>query len=304
MAVQKEIWQEHVVGGLWKNNQFLNYAVNEDQYVLAGKVVHIPQAGAASSVTKNRAVYPAVAVKRADTDVTYALDEFTTDPRHIPDAEKSELSYDKRESVIGEDSSHLRQAVADNMLITWAPTVGENLLRTSGDATNSHITGTTGTRKLMTLDDFEACAGVLDDHGVPDEERYAMFSSRMYRQLTSLLKGTEYRDFMAAIDPKTGVVGELFGFKILKRKTVLQYSNAATPVVNPYGAATAATDNDGILCWQRNAVARAMGEVKMFENTDDATYYGDVYSFLLRMGGRKRRADDKGVVALIQDAAA
>ena len=48
-------------------------------------------------------------------------------------------------------------------------------------------------------------------------------------------------------------------------------------------------------------MSRALGETKMFENTGDPTYYGDIYSFLNRMGGRKSRGDAKGVLGLIQE---
>ena len=69
-----------------------------------------------------------------------------------------------------------------------------------------------------------------------------------------------------------------------------------------WDAAVAATDNAAAIFWQMNSVERALGEVKAFENTADATYFGDVLSFLVRAGGRIRRSDGKGVVALIQEA--
>ena len=302
MELQKEVWQDHIVGNLYKSNQFLNCAVNADEYVLAGAVVHMQNAGAGSAVTKNRSSFPATAVKRADTAITYALDEFTTDPVHIPNAETVELSFDKRQSVIREDSATLNQAVADNMLINWAPSTASAILRTTGADVAAHLPSATGNRKAFKLDDLENSAAILDGQDFPEEDRYAMFSAKMYRQLTAQLKGTDYRDFMAAMDPKTGVVGALFGFKILKRSTVLGYTNASTPVVKPYGATAAATDNDAIMCWHLSGVERALGEVRMFGNEDDATYYGDVYSFLLRMGGRKRYSDERGVVTIVQAA--
>jgi len=39
--------------------------------------------------------------------------------------------------------------------------------------------------------------------------------------------------------------------------------------------------------------------VKVYYNAGKAEYYGDIVSGLIRMGGRRRRGDDKGVVALI-----
>ena len=49
MAVEREIWEGDIVEKLYAENPHLSLCVNADQYVLAGKVVHIPQAGAAPS---------------------------------------------------------------------------------------------------------------------------------------------------------------------------------------------------------------------------------------------------------------
>jgi hypothetical protein len=45
-----------------------------------------------------------------------------------------------------------------------------------------------------------------------------------------------------------------------------------------------------------------MGDNEFFENEKDPTYYGSIYSALVRAGGRIRRNDAKGVIALVQDA--
>lgn len=103
MAIQREIWLNAIVEGLFASNSFMSKAFNADEYVNAGKTVHIPQAGRASIVVKNRKKKPADVGEREDADLTFALDEFTTDPITIPHAETVELSYDKRESVLRQD---------------------------------------------------------------------------------------------------------------------------------------------------------------------------------------------------------
>ena len=52
MAIQKEIWQDHIEGNLFKNNEFLLASTDASLYVLQGKVVHIPQAGALAHCSK------------------------------------------------------------------------------------------------------------------------------------------------------------------------------------------------------------------------------------------------------------
>ncbi|NBT57479.1 hypothetical protein EBT16_01730 [bacterium] len=78
--------------------------------------------------------------------------------------------------------------------------------------------------------------------------------------------------------------------------------NAATPVVKAYADPVVATDNDAVLCWCEEVVERAVGEINAFEQIKSPVYYGDIYSFEVRMGGRIRRSDEKGIVAIVQAA--
>lgn len=302
MAVQKEIWVNHIIGNLFKNNEFLNNAYNADQYVLSGKVVHIPQAAAAPGTSKNRESLPATVVKRADTDVTYALDEYTSDPILIPNADLYELSYDKRESVLAESEASLRQTVADWMLRNWAPTASANKLRTSGADVAAHAPSAAGERKKIVSADVKAVAKLFDSWDIPSEDRYALLDADMYYQLLDSFSESTYRDFSKVVDPASGLIGELYGFKFFKRSSALVYDAALAPK-NPTDAG-ATTDFAASLFWQKNAVERALGMAEFFEKLKDPTYYGDIYSILIRMGGRIRRTDSKGVVALLENAPA
>jgi hypothetical protein len=304
MAITKEIWQNHIEGNLFKDNQFLQCVFNADEYVLQGKVVHIPQAGGTPTVTKNRSELPASVTTRTDTDVTYALDEYTSDPVKISNAETVELSYDKRESVLNESEAALRETIADNILISWAPSGSPRINRTTGAAVAAHMDGATGYRKAFLPSDLKKAGKKLDKDGVSKEDRFCLMSADMHDQFTDALTETQYRDYSRAYDEKTGVLGKLYGFTIMNRASCLVYTGAATPVVKPYGAVGAEGDNDAVLCWQKNAIERAIGEIVAYENIGDPTYYGDIYSFLIRMGGRKRRDDQKGVMVIVQDTAA
>ena len=302
MAIQKEIWQDHIEGNLFKNNEFLLASTDAGQFILQGKVVHIPQAGATPGIAKNRSSLPGTIVTRTDTDVTYSLDEYTSDPILIPYAETFELSYNKRESVLSEHEASLKQTIADNMLVSWAPTAAAGYVRTSGASTSAHLDSGTGNRKKLTAKDLKAAQLLLNKQNVPMEGRHALMSADMFQQLTDDLSVNDYRDFSAAYNIKDGVLGRLFGFNIMMRSSVVTYTNDTVPVINAYGATPDTADNDAVLCWQTDALERALGSVKFFERIDDPTYYGNVYSLSVRMGGRKRRSDAKGVVAIIQAA--
>ena len=305
MAIQREIWEADIVKNLWRNNMFSNMAYNADQYVIQGKVVHIPNAGTVPSVQKNRSSLPATVVKRTDTDITYALDEFTTDPILIPNADTVELSYDKRASYTEDAQAAIRQLVADSLLYSWAPNAAVqaipagSVLSTTGASTAAHASGTTGTRKAFVHTDLRRMQAAFNRQDIPDEERYCLMDADMYDQFLASLSDSTNRDFSRYIDAVNGVVGELYGFKIMRRSSVLVYNTAGT-TPNAVGAANAATDNAAVICWQKNSVERALGEVQFFDQQNAPQYYGDIYSYLLRMGGRIRRADGKGVGIICQ----
>jgi hypothetical protein len=301
MAVQTEIWVRYIMDRLFKDNAFLSKCFNDDQYVVGGRIVHIPQPGAAPTVVKNRSSYPGVAVQRTDNDITYTLDGYTTDPTHITNAEMQEITYDKIGSVFGDHAGFLVQTVADDLIIKWLTGLGSTgILATSGGATAASTWDPTltGNRKAMVANDLKKASLKMNLQNIPKENRYALLESNMLDQLTSDLTQTQYRDFSQYFDATNNIVGKLYGFNIMERSSVA-YAAVTTNAINPLGAALAATDQPTSLVWQQNAVARALGERRFFERKDDPLYYGDVYSALLRMGGRRRRSDDAGIFAIV-----
>ncbi len=302
MAIQTEIWEKFIVENLFKDNQFANYAFNADQYVLAGKVVHIPNAGGKPSISRNRSSLPASVSKRTDVDISYSLDEFTSDPTLIDNAEQVELSYDKINNVIGEHERALGETVADWLIYKWAATASGQILRTTGSAVAAHAPAATGNRKAMTVADLRAAFKLMNKNNVPLANRFALIDAEMYDQLLADMAPSTYRDFVTGLDPKTGAVGKLFSFTIFQRSAVIYYTEATPPVKKEPGASGATTDNAAVLLWQQDSVERALGQVKFFEKLNDPEYYGNIYSALLRAGGRIRRNDGYGVVSLVQAA--
>ncbi len=300
MAIQKEIWINDIVANLFKANPHLSHAVNADAFVYNGKVVHIPNAGTKPLVTKNRSSFPATVITRTDNDITFSLDEFSSDPIKIANADKYELSYDKRASVMGEQSAAIAETVGDWFYYYWSPSAAGSLLRTTGANVTAHIG--TGNRMLIQLADVKQMAKAMDRLSIPQDGRYAALDADMYAQFTDILSATQYRDFSAAFNPETGVVGKLFGFTFLApRANVLCYNNATTPVVyDPSQTPTAATAMAAGLFWHQDSVIRALGQNDFFEHIASPLYYGDIYSVLVRAGGRIRRNDAAGVIALVQ----
>ena len=266
MGVTKEIWANHIVGGLFASNSVLSKVFRADDYV-NGKTVHIPNAGAASGLQKNRSSVPASAKNRTDTDVTFQIDEFTTDPIYIPNAETIELSYDKRESVLGQDRLNLEDNVTEAAIKNWFPSA-KSVIETTGAEVDAYTSAeATGKRKGLCKADVLALMTKFNGQNVPQKERYLLLDAQMYSQL------------LVAV--------------VTTAKAVKEWSEKG-----------AATDCAAALAFHKNSLCAALGAVKVFENEGDPQYYGDIYSFLVRAGSSKMRTDEKGIVALVQGAAA
>ncbi|MDL2254969.1 hypothetical protein LJC38_00105 [Parabacteroides sp. OttesenSCG-928-K15] len=302
MAVQREIWMNTIVEGLFADNSFVSKAINADGFVNQGKVVHIPNAGAPSNVVKNRTQLPADVKVRNDKDLTFNLDEYTTDPIRIPHADTVELSYNKRESVIRQDRSKLIEQVSDAFTYYWAPAgTGANakVIRTTGETVAAHTDGATGTRKAFSKKDVNQAMVQFNKDNVPQEGRYMLLDAVMYSQLLDSMTEKEETAFHNLADLRNGVVGKLYSFNIMMRSKALRYTGGLA--AKEWTTAGSATDNAAALVWWENAVCRALGEVVVFDNPGDATYYSDILSFLVRAGGRPMRDGVEGLMAIIQD---
>lgn len=302
MAVEKEIWMNTIIEGLFADNTFLSKAFDADEFVNQGKTVHIPNAGAPSKVVKNRNTFPAEVKSRTDIDLTFDLDNYSTDPIKINLAETVELSYNKRESVLRQDKAKLHEEVSEGILFSWFGGVGAKILKTEGAAVVAHTDGATGNRNAFTKATVKAAMTQFNRDNVPAQDRYMLIDADMYDQLIGSLTDKESTAFHAAADIKKGIVGNLFSFNIMMRSRVGRFTGTGTN--KAWGTAGAATDNAAGLAWHRNSICRAKGEVIMRDQENSPTYYGDIYAFEVRAGGRAMRNDVKGLLAIVQDASA
>lgn len=304
MAVQVDLWQPLIIANLYADNAFLDTATSADAYVLGGAVVHIPNASAPSPVVRNRTVLPATAIKRADTDIVYALDNFSTTPQLVHWNSTQELSYDFRGSIVQEEMANLAQTLGDSMLNRWTAnlTAGQ-IVTTTGVAAPTTLTGATGNRKLFTKADLLSAKVLMDKQNVPQNDRVAVLTPE---QLLQLLTDKDLAvNFAQYANIATGAVPMVYGFKIYVRSNVAVVDSTNLVSKFLYDAAGAAvnasaTDNRAAICYQKASVERAKGEIKMFYRENDPLYYGDIYSFQVRLGGRVRRADNKGILAIVE----
>lgn len=310
MGLEIEVWHETIQEKLKEDNSFLSHIADVDEdHILGGALVHIPQAGEPSGVVKNRTVVPATPAKRVDSDIIYKIDEYTTDPIYISNKETVELSYDKRKSVLDQDISNLSEEVADGMLHNFIVSpVGDNqklpttsILKTEGADVDSGLAGSTGKRKAYSIRDLQRLRNFLKRQKswsegnmhvllTPDAEDQ-MFPADSNATVTAMASVTEE-------ERRNGIMYKAQGFYIHSRSGV--YILDSTGEFKAPGAINEEDDSEGILAWNKNMLEKAIGSTKAFARENDPTYYGDIYSFLVRMGGRARRKNYEGVAVLMQ----
>lgn len=297
MALQKEIWINSLVGNLFADNSFAVRSQNHSGFV-TNKRVHVPNAGAAPSVTKNRASLPATITTRTDVDLSYDINEFTTDPFRVDHAETIELSYNKRESIISSSRSALTEAVHDDLIASWVPS-GYAKVLTTGEATAAHQESETGNRKKITINDLLAVKITMDRDNIPSNGRCILLDCDMYNELLASLTQNEYHAFLASADAQRGIVGRLYGFDFYMRSKVLRVVANGSAIASE----NAATDSAAGIAWQSDCVSRALGNTELFVDEKNPSYYGDIFSALVRAGGHYVRNDKKGVVVIAQGTA-
>lgn len=300
MALQKEIWLNHLVEKLFADNSFMVKSFDASEFADNGKTCHIPNEAALPGVKKNRQRAKGAEVTDIqDGEIVFSIDEYTTDPVIVVDADKKELSYDKRDSLIRRSVKALDRDIARDVIVKWSPSSTGSILETTGASVRAHLNGTTGNRKAFTRADVLAAQVLFNNADIPEGGRYMLVDSMMHAQLLESLTEAEAKAYHALADLKRGVLGNLLGFDIMQRSTAAVYTSAKAPKLYE-GKALAADDRAAALCWHEDYVCRAIGERRMFDNPGDATYYGDIMSFLLRAGGEKMSTDQIGVAAIIQ----
>ena len=314
MALEIEVWNETIQEKLLQDNAFLTQVADvSSDNIINGTIVHLPQAGDPSGVVKNRTVFPAPVARRTDSEVLYKIDEYTTNPIWIKDAENKEYSYDKRRSVLDQDVANLSEEVAEGMLTNFIVSpVGTNttlptssILETSGAVVASGLTGSTGNRKAYSLGDLQKLRNFLIKQKAWNEGNMNVLLTPDAAVQMFPAESAITATYMAAVtetERRSGIMYKAQGFNIFVRSAV--YTLAADKTFKAYGSVVSATDSEGIFAWNKNMVEKAIGNTEAFEDLKNPVYYGDIYSFLVRMGGRARRKNFEGLVVMKQAAAA
>lgn len=304
MALIKEVWVNEVVETLTQDAAFLPASIDHSAYIAFG-TVHLPQSGANPTVLLNPTSFPLTIAGRTDTDRTYSMDRYALEPTIIDNLDALQVSYDKKNSVIGQQIRTLVERIGTQVAYTWTATGASNIVYTTGAAGTSLAPSATGTRKAVDLADIAKLAKKLDKDNVPRLGRKLLMNSDMFWELHSIsdVIKASYNGFQTNV-LATGTVAQLFGFEIMIRPTVSVFANSAT-VPKAVTAAAAATDNLACIAWHPSTVSRALGTINpLFDEGGNGNgkpeYLGSIFNMEVMLGSAIIREDMKGVASLVQ----
>lgn len=306
MALDREQWLADIQENLFKNNEIINRATNHDGFVNY-KTVHVPQAGANPTITKNLGSFPATISQRTDSELTYSMDTYYVEPIHIERGQETAfISYDKRMSILNQHIKTLEEVLTNQALYKWAPAGAGTFVKTTGSAVSTALApSATSTRLAITLPDILSAKAKLDEANVPAEGRILLMPYSMYNgQLLAIADVYQMQSYGSSALP-SGVVNRIHGFDIMLRATTVVYDNTATPVlktVNDSGVPSSPTTTDNLAClaYHPSFVAKAKGNADVFINDNDPAYYGSIVSALQLFGASKMRTSQTGIVAIVQ----
>lgn len=295
-----KVFSSDLQKNLFPDNAFYKSSKLDAGAAVTAKTVEVPQSGAEPTISVNPAVFPLTASQRTDDTKTYSIDLFATTPIHIEDENEVVTNYSKRMDILSDHINSLNTKIADNMANAWGATVAANKLAMTGTARPSALAGTTGDRKGIAYADLVSAMELMDRQDVPHDGRNIVVDSQGFADLLKLDQFISF-DYNNMKPVVSGQVGEILGMRVFKRSRTLVYDNANAKAA--LGDAVAATDNSAALIWHQNFVRRAEGTVKVYSEIDSPLYLGSIFAAAVRNGGMASRADEKGVISLIEAAA-
>lgn len=283
----------------YKATKLLNTA--SDAPGIAAASYQIPQELLMPEGVVDPATFPLEVQELEGGNEIVTLNLLATKPTRLGDQEELEVAYDRRASILGLHGSVLDQMAAASALNKMSQAGAGYVIRTTGAAQAASLPGLTGNRKRITKDDIINACELLDRTDMKGQ-RYALIPATMHSQLLKIDDFVNYEKTGNTTALAKGQLGELMGLKFYKRSTAAMFTAAGA--AKAVGAAAASNDNESALFWIEGAIGRVEGAAKMYINEEQAQYLGALANGAVRFGMKLLRTDKKGVVALVQDAAA
>lgn len=217
------------------------------------------------------------------------------------------VNYNKRQSKQEQQANELNQKAALYAAYHWCPKASSNILKTTGDARTSNVTGFTTNRKAFTKADFLKVHNLMMrmNLGGIGGKWYGMFPADMYSDLLVIPEFVDYYKTGNESKLSSGIVGNILGVEIFNQSFdaghagILYNSDGVTPL-----SGDSSVDDklyEGALFWNEKMVCRAEGMVKTVVNENAPGYLGGtIIEAFTRFGADIIRDDQKGVIAMLE----
>lgn len=269
MPLNKEIWLPEIMEGFYPDDSFLKEARDLTAFVENDKI-NLAEAGINPDVLVNNTTYPVAVAERSDIPHDIELDYYDTTNTVIRNAEKAELSYDKRTSVIFGHKQALRVYFMQKAAHAYAPTADDTYTPV---LTCTGATATNGFKKLK-FNDIIDFGAKFDDIEVEEGGRILVLSTAHLADL----RAEDMKLYKEILKDK-----EVFGFKLHKlAKKRMPIYDALTGQKKAYGAASTANDSAASFAFHKMEVMRADGSLDMFAREKDPEQRGDIIGFQKR----------------------
>lgn len=324
---------------LYSDQSFMMRSQNDAAFAASGDIRKLQDSSIGPTVTKGR-FYPLTLTNnqnaptktvkvRKNTSRDWNIQYFHTDPQSVTRELTSEVPYEVRSELLKAHADIMMQNIANYTAVQWAQgttsaattvnhTSGNNFYQfTSGTATRTNLVpgNTAGTVKKVTKQDMLNVKKALHRQQVVGRggNMYFLPTPEMYDDLLNIPEFVDYEKTGRESKLIMGEVGTILGITILNPRhredwegnvlysyTASSGGNTDLTKVDDTGSAAANQVTAG-MAWVDNYVLRAEGSTIVFPWLNSPIYLGDVYAIESRFGAIRKRADNKGVVMLVEN---
>jgi hypothetical protein len=309
----KELWVGDVMQYISKANNFTGRMVNDSSFIKNG-YVNLPQGYAGVSTISMDASASAsyqTGKLRTDAITQYQVHSFSlSQPVVVSDIEQQFISYDKRQSIIGQDTAKLIDTAYDYILYSIASdTTSANVVLTTGTGRTAIGPTQTGSRKSLTADDIFKAAAKMDYANIPSNGRMLIVSPAIaydLKKMSVLTLGVTPYDPSFSSRVMNGYIGTFQGFEVFERNTTITSTVSASTwsSINLWNNATtgqSALNCETAIAFHPSFTRYAMGDYKLFVNEDDPHLLGSSLNMICWAAGKASYADARGIVLISED---
>lgn len=254
-----------------------------------------------------------VTVAKDDSDF-YSTDLVYADPILVNTPGEFALNYNKRQTKQQQQAGVINTRVGTIAAVNWGPTVAAQVLKTSGSSRASNVVASTGAvianRKAGAKADMIKVHNMLIRMNISGIQGglFGLVTADFYSDLLGIAEFVDYDKTGNNSKLEKGIIGRIMGIELMVRSTEDQSTGllySSDYVKKAIDAEVATTDCPANLFWHEKMVASAEGVLKTSINADRSEYLGStIISSWTRFGASWARADQKGVVALLEENAA